>query len=44
MIVFSDGKVLVSYSGGHECRKNKKATTIIELKCAKTVGEPMLHR
>ncbi|CAM5101789.1 unnamed protein product [Eretmochelys imbricata] len=39
----TDDKVLVSYSGGHECRKNKKATTIIELKCAKTVGEPMLH-
>uniref|UniRef100_A0A8C0J7F8 Insulin like growth factor 2 receptor n=1 Tax=Chelonoidis abingdonii TaxID=106734 RepID=A0A8C0J7F8_CHEAB len=40
----TDDKVLVSYSGGHECRKNKKATTIIELKCAKTIGEPRLHR
>uniref|UniRef100_A0A8C4YSS2 Insulin like growth factor 2 receptor n=1 Tax=Gopherus evgoodei TaxID=1825980 RepID=A0A8C4YSS2_9SAUR len=40
----TDDKVLVSYSGGHECRKNKKATSIIELKCAKTIGEPRLHR
>uniref|UniRef100_A0A670YH54 Insulin like growth factor 2 receptor n=1 Tax=Pseudonaja textilis TaxID=8673 RepID=A0A670YH54_PSETE len=32
-------KVLVSYSNGHECpQRNKKATTVIELKCGKTVG------
>ncbi|XP_051469304.1 cation-independent mannose-6-phosphate receptor isoform X1 [Apus apus] len=34
----------ISYSSGQECRKNKKVTTIIELKCAKTVGMPMLQR
>ncbi|XP_074023125.1 cation-independent mannose-6-phosphate receptor [Numenius arquata] len=36
--------VYISYSSGQECRKNKKVTTIIELKCAKTVGMPMLQR
>uniref|UniRef100_A0A8D0GH90 Insulin like growth factor 2 receptor n=1 Tax=Sphenodon punctatus TaxID=8508 RepID=A0A8D0GH90_SPHPU len=41
----TDDKVLVVYSNGHECSsKNKKATTIIELKCAKTVGMPTLDR
>uniref|UniRef100_A0A8B9SD20 Insulin like growth factor 2 receptor n=1 Tax=Apteryx owenii TaxID=8824 RepID=A0A8B9SD20_APTOW len=36
--------VYISYSSGQECRKNKKVMTIIELKCAKTVGMPMLQR
>nr|XP_054484731.1 cation-independent mannose-6-phosphate receptor isoform X5 [Agelaius phoeniceus] len=36
--------VYISYSSGQECRKNKKVTTIIELKCARTVGMPMLQR
>lgn len=36
--------VYISYSSGQECRQNKKVKTIIELKCAKTVGMPMLHR
>jgi len=36
--------VYISYSSGQECRKNKKVTTIIELKCAKTVGMPVLQR
>uniref|UniRef100_A0A8C8S5J2 Insulin like growth factor 2 receptor n=1 Tax=Pelusios castaneus TaxID=367368 RepID=A0A8C8S5J2_9SAUR len=40
----TDDEVLVSYSSGHECRKNKKATTIIELKCANIVGSPRLLR
>ncbi|ETE64374.1 Cation-independent mannose-6-phosphate receptor [Ophiophagus hannah] len=38
-------KVLVSYSNGHECpQRNKKATTVIELKCGKTVGLPRFNR
>ncbi|XP_054826091.1 cation-independent mannose-6-phosphate receptor [Eublepharis macularius] len=38
-------KILVNYSNGHECpHRNKKATTVIELKCAKTVGMPGLDR
>uniref|UniRef100_A0A4X2LI69 Cation-independent mannose-6-phosphate receptor n=1 Tax=Vombatus ursinus TaxID=29139 RepID=A0A4X2LI69_VOMUR len=37
-------KVLVTYSNGYECRRNKTATTVIELKCAKTVGKPTLKR
>nr|XP_060609655.1 cation-independent mannose-6-phosphate receptor [Anolis sagrei ordinatus] len=38
-------KVLVSYSNGHECQqRGKKATTVIELKCAKTVGMPRFDR
>uniref|UniRef100_A0A8C3PZL1 Insulin like growth factor 2 receptor n=1 Tax=Chrysolophus pictus TaxID=9089 RepID=A0A8C3PZL1_CHRPC len=36
--------VYISYSGGQECKKNKKIMTIIELRCAKTVGMPMLQR
>nr|XP_027309114.2 LOW QUALITY PROTEIN: cation-independent mannose-6-phosphate receptor [Anas platyrhynchos] len=36
--------VYISYSSGQECRKNKKVTTVIELKCAKTVGVPVLQR
>ncbi|XP_062428306.1 cation-independent mannose-6-phosphate receptor isoform X2 [Rhea pennata] len=36
--------VYISYSSGQECRKNKKIMTIIELKCAKTVGMPVLQR
>ncbi|XP_027525200.1 cation-independent mannose-6-phosphate receptor [Corapipo altera] len=36
--------VYISYTSGQECRKNKKVTTIIELKCAKTVGMPTLQR
>uniref|UniRef100_A0A8B9CPG0 Insulin like growth factor 2 receptor n=1 Tax=Anser brachyrhynchus TaxID=132585 RepID=A0A8B9CPG0_9AVES len=36
--------VYISYSSGQECRKNKKVTTVIELKCAKTVGMPLLQR
>ncbi|XP_064014257.1 cation-independent mannose-6-phosphate receptor [Pogoniulus pusillus] len=36
--------VYISYSSGQECRQNKKVKTIIELKCAKTVGMPMLQR
>ncbi|XP_068926465.1 cation-independent mannose-6-phosphate receptor [Petaurus breviceps papuanus] len=37
-------KVFVTYSNGYECRRNKTATTVIELKCAKTVGKPTLKR
>ncbi|KAL8185996.1 UNVERIFIED_CONTAM: hypothetical protein K2H54_061273 [Gekko kuhli] len=38
-------KILVNYSNGHECLpRHKKATTVIELKCAKTVGMPRLAR
>ncbi|XP_061480276.1 cation-independent mannose-6-phosphate receptor isoform X2 [Rhineura floridana] len=38
-------KILVSYSNGHECpQRNKKATTVIELKCGKTVGMPRFNR
>uniref|UniRef100_A0A8C5SQA2 Insulin like growth factor 2 receptor n=1 Tax=Laticauda laticaudata TaxID=8630 RepID=A0A8C5SQA2_LATLA len=38
-------KVLVSYSNGHECpQRKKKATTVIELKCGKTVGLPRFNR
>ncbi|NWU92230.1 MPRI protein, partial [Upupa epops] len=37
-------RVYISYSSGQECRKNKRVMTIIELKCAKTVGMPMLQR
>uniref|UniRef100_A0A6J0UVP4 Cation-independent mannose-6-phosphate receptor isoform X1 n=1 Tax=Pogona vitticeps TaxID=103695 RepID=A0A6J0UVP4_9SAUR len=41
----TDDKVLISYSNGHECqKKNKKATTVIELKCGKTVGMPRFDR
>ncbi|XP_043858247.1 cation-independent mannose-6-phosphate receptor isoform X1 [Dromiciops gliroides] len=36
--------ILVTYSNGYECSRNKTATTVIELKCAKTVGKPMLKR
>ncbi|XP_006264642.3 cation-independent mannose-6-phosphate receptor [Alligator mississippiensis] len=40
----TDDKVYISYSGGQECSENKKTTTVIELKCAKTVGKPVLQR
>ncbi|XP_053150803.1 cation-independent mannose-6-phosphate receptor [Hemicordylus capensis] len=41
----TDNKILVSYSNGHECpQRNKKATTVIELKCGKTVGLPRFSR
>lgn len=41
----TDDKILVSYSNGHECpKKNKKATTVIELRCGKIVGMPKFNR
>ncbi|XP_034964504.2 cation-independent mannose-6-phosphate receptor isoform X1 [Zootoca vivipara] len=41
----TDDRILVSYSNGHECpQRNKKATTVIELKCGKTVGMPRFNR
>ncbi|XP_062980546.1 cation-independent mannose-6-phosphate receptor [Elgaria multicarinata webbii] len=43
--VTADGKILVSYSNGHECpQRNKTAATVIELKCGKTVGMPKFSR
>nr|XP_033791685.1 cation-independent mannose-6-phosphate receptor [Geotrypetes seraphini] len=35
--------VIVSYSNGFLCGKGKKASTIIELQCAKTFGKPVLQ-
>ncbi|KAM8945507.1 cation-independent mannose-6-phosphate receptor [Pelodytes ibericus] len=44
--VFSvkDNSVFVKYSNGDECKKDKRLSTTLELKCSKTVGMPTLQR
>ncbi|XP_037376580.1 cation-independent mannose-6-phosphate receptor isoform X2 [Talpa occidentalis] len=37
-------KVIVTYSKGYSCGKNRTASTVIELTCAKTVGRPAFKR
>nr|XP_019605252.1 PREDICTED: cation-independent mannose-6-phosphate receptor [Rhinolophus sinicus] len=39
-----DDKVIVTYSKGDQCGKNKTTSTVIELTCAKTVGRPSFKR
>ncbi|XP_029452555.1 cation-independent mannose-6-phosphate receptor isoform X2 [Rhinatrema bivittatum] len=35
--------IIVNYSNGELCGKGKKASTVIELQCAKTFGKPILQ-
>lgn len=42
-IKVSGDTVFVSYSNGYVCESQKRASTIIELKCAKTIGKPTLQ-
>ncbi|XP_019519312.1 PREDICTED: cation-independent mannose-6-phosphate receptor [Hipposideros armiger] len=39
-----DDKVIVTYSKGDQCGKNKTISTVIELTCAKTEGRPSFER
>lgn len=39
-----DDKVIVTYSKGDQCGKNKTISTVIELTCAKTVGRPSFEK
>uniref|UniRef100_A0A8D2Q893 Insulin like growth factor 2 receptor n=1 Tax=Varanus komodoensis TaxID=61221 RepID=A0A8D2Q893_VARKO len=43
--VTTGDKFLVSYSNGYDCPQgNKKASTVIEMKCGETVGKPRISR
>ncbi|XP_053769591.1 cation-independent mannose-6-phosphate receptor [Desmodus rotundus] len=39
-----DDKIIVTYSKGDPCGKNKTASSVIELTCAQTVGRPAFKR
>ncbi|KAM7135316.1 cation-independent mannose-6-phosphate receptor isoform 2-T2 [Molossus nigricans] len=39
-----DDKVIVTYSKGDKCGRNKTISTVLELACAKTVGRPAFRR
>lgn len=42
---FADGKIFVSYSAGDDvCGNGRKAETVIQLTCGRTVGHPSLLR
>ncbi|KAF6114200.1 insulin like growth factor 2 receptor [Phyllostomus discolor] len=39
-----DDKIIVTYSKGDPCGKNKTVSSVIELTCAQTVGKPAFQR